>query len=208
MAEALDPDMQAARADLAFLRALAEDKDPLAALYGWHLIAIGLFFGPVVLFTWAGVAGLIDVPDAWTNWSWVPASVVYLPMLGWLLWRGAQGPKGGPTQRAVWYAWAAVGMMTAAILIGLVGASAQVNPVLMVVWPSIALALYGGVWTLTAFVRGVKWHGLVALGCYLFSIASAWSATTPAQWFFLGLGLLLFLAGPGVAIVLKARATA
>lgn len=203
-----DPEVQSVRADLAFLRALAEDKDPLAALYGWHLLAIGVFFGPAVLFTWAGVAGLIDVPVAWTNWVWLPPSILYLPVLGWLIWRGSRAPGGGPTQRGVWFAWAAVGMMTIAILIGLIGASVRVDPLFMVAWPPIALALYGGVWTLTGFMRGAKWHGAVALGCYLFSIAAAWSATTPAQWLFLGLGLLLFLGGPGIAIILKARAPA
>lgn len=206
-AGAFDPEVQSLRADLAFLRSLAEDKDPLSALYGWHLLALGVLFGPAVLFTWAGVAGLIDAPTAWTNWAWAPAAALYLPILGWLLWRGSRAPRGGPTQTAVWFAWAAVGMMTMVILVGLVGASIRVHPGLMVIWPAIPMALYGGVWTLTGFVRRARWHGPVALGCYLFSIAAAWSATTPAQWLFLGLGILLFLGGPGVAIVLKARST-
>jgi hypothetical protein len=202
------PDVQSARADLAFMRSLAEDKDPLSATYGWHLFTLGVCFGPMVLFTWAALAGVIDVPESWANWSWAPATVIYTPILLWLLIRGNRGRKPGPTQRAVWYTWAGVGQMTLAIVLGLIIASGRLGPTAMLLWPQVALALYGGSWTLTSLLRGARWHGLLALGCYVASVVAAYYAGTPTQWLVLGLGILVFLGGPGVAIILKARAPA
>jgi hypothetical protein len=200
-----------ARNDLAFMRALAADRDPLPTLYGAHLFAIGVCFAPALFVTAAAYAGVGGVPAAWAQWTSLPASIVYTPLLIYILIRGSRsGGGGGPSQRAVWYVWSAVAAMTLALTIGFIGAGARLGSgaQVMVMWLPALLALYGGAWTMKAFVRGAPWHGLVAAGCLLTSIVCAWTANpaNPATQFMIaGWALLAFFAAPGLAIMLAAR---
>jgi hypothetical protein len=193
------------------MRGLAADRDPLPALYGAHLFAIGICFAPALFVSAAAYAGLADVPRSWAEWTSLPASIVYAPMLIYILIRGSRaGAYGGPSQRAVWFVWAAVGFMTLTLTAGFLGASTRLGSgaQIMTVWLPTLLALYGGAWTMKAFIRRAPWHALVAAGCFVTSIACAWLANpgNPAIQFLLaGWALLAFFAAPGLVVMLAAR---
>jgi hypothetical protein len=206
------PSVDRTRDDLAFMRAVVADRDPLPALYGAHLVAIGACFGPAELVAWVAYSGLAGVSEAWAGRASLSAAIIYVPLLAAILARGFRvGAYGGVSQRAVWLIWAGVGAMTLALAVGFIGASARDDldgEQVMIMWLPALLALYGGAWTLKALLRRAPWHGIVAAGCYVASIACAWTATPsrPAsQHLLAGLALLAFFAAPGLAIMLAAR---
>jgi hypothetical protein len=192
------------REDLAFMRGLAEDRDPLPWVFGAHLLAPGLLFAPCAFLAWAGLSGFVTVSGFWMQWAWVPAMAVYVPTWFWLSRAGPVIHR-GPRKLAFGAAWAAMGLMTVSALICLPIASGRLNMPLMLFWPSIALTLYGGAWTVLAVAHQRAFYWLIALGAYASAIACAFLINGPGQWLMLGLGILACIAAPGLAIIVRAR---
>jgi hypothetical protein len=200
-------DLHAARADLAFMKELAEDRGPLPPIVGMHMLAVGVLFGANVVYTWAVMRGLLPRVDNWTVWSWAPATVVYVPLVLWFSVIQARGGPLGPAARAFAAAWSGVGIMTAVIVAILTIASFKAHqPIFFTVWPAIALALYGGAWCCLALIRRRYWSFGVGVGCFATAIGCALLIGEPEHWLVMGLGMILFLGGPGLAILRAARA--
>ncbi len=192
---------QSARSDLAFMKELAEDRGPLPSLLGSHLIAVGAPFGLNVVYAWAGLRGFVPWPeDPLLMWSWLPATLVYLPVLAVILIRSHKMPL-GPAGRAFSAAWTGVGVMTWVIIALLAIATPRVGPSVWGVWPALAVTLYGGAWTVIALVRRRYWGLLVAAGCFATALACAALIGSPEHWLAMGLGLLLCLAVPGALMM-------
>jgi hypothetical protein len=190
--------------DLAFMRALAEDGDPLPPRFGAQLFATGLIWGPVPLFVWAVLSGLIHAPSSWIWQAWIPAVIIQAP-ISFLLQRNVPPIAMGPSRRTFAGAWSAVGIMSATILVALLVASARSGFPLMYAWPPVAFALYGGAWAMMAFVRGDAWCGWLAIACLATAIVCAWFTTRPEEWLVLGLGLWAWIAAPGFAIMRRPK---
>lgn len=198
-------DIESARADLAFMRELAEDRGPLPWLLGAHMIAVGATFGLNLVYTWAGLRGFVPWPEGdWNTWSWAPAAAVYTPAVLWLTWRGKREPQ-GPASRAFTAAWSGVGAMAAVVLASLIIATYSTGENMFRVWPALATALYGGAWMAFSIAQRRYWGVAVALGCFATALACAVLIGSPEHWLAMGLGSLLFLAAPGVAMARNRR---
>jgi len=199
--------IQAARDDLAFLKAVAEDRGPLPSQFGEHLLAIGLIFGADFIFIWALFAGVLPrLPhDPWMLVSWLPATIVYVPIN---LFISRRRPATlGPMARMVGAAWGAMALMIVATVMIVIVASAETGTPYYEIWPALAFVLYGGAWAVVGIVRRDRWFGLVAAGCFAVAAASAALVRAPESWLVMAAGLLLLLALPGAMIVRKARAS-
>jgi hypothetical protein len=203
--EAHMTDIDSARADLAFMKELAEDRGPLPWILGAHMIAVGSTFGLNLIYTWGGLSGLVPWPQDWDIWAWAPATAVYVPVVLWLSWRGKQNPP-GPASRAFGAAWAGVGIMTAVIVATLTVASYSTGQNFFAVWPALAMALYGGAWFAFSMAQKRNWGFGVAAGCFATALACAALIGSPEHWLAMGLGSLLFLTGPGLIMVRNSRA--
>jgi hypothetical protein len=196
---------QAAREDLAFLRAVAEDRGPLPRQLGEHFVVLGLVYGLNVLAAYAGKAGFIPWPaESDAIWGWLPATLLHIPYAIVFSIR-TRGYKPGPTIRTFMVAWGAMVLMTGAIVASLFMARAQTGVPYDQVWPAIALALYGGAWTVVSVTRKSLGDFVVALGCFITAVICAALIDRPEKFLALGLGIVLFFAGPGLAIMLRAR---
>jgi hypothetical protein len=200
-----DP-MSAARADLAFMKELAEDRGPLPSHLGQHIFWPGLLYGLNVIYAWAGLSGYAPWPSDWHIWAWAPATAVYVPICLWISVRGRSQPW-GPGARMFAAAWSAVSLLTLTIVAVVVIASYTLKTNLAVVWPPLALAIYGGSWLVMGIMLKRKWALLVALGCCATAILMSFLAGTNEHWLVMGLGLLAFLALPGAAMSWKKRAS-
>jgi len=201
--------IRAAQSDLAFMKAVAEDRGALPPILGAHLLAVGLPFGLNTLYVWAGIAGFVPWPDHlsdWMWWSWAPAAAVYLPAVVFLSLR-SRGLTLGPAARAFAASWTAVMLMTFAVVGVLVVASIRSGTAFYAVWPSLAFALYGGAWTMTGVVRGRVLVLGVAAGCFLMALICAFMTGVNEQWLAVGIGLLLFMAAPGAVMMRKKTGT-
>ena len=188
---------QSARNDLAFMKSVIEDRGPLPWFFGAHLFAVGTIFGLNLL------AGAVVVwPSA--IWSWLPATLVYVPVWFLINARSDYGAM-GPSARVFGAVWMAVFLMTLTIVASLIVADIETRVTYALIWPSIACALYGGAWTVGALIRRRGWMALVALGCFATAIACAAFVGRPQMLLVLGVALLAVFAAPGLVLMRLAR---
>ena len=189
--------IEAARGDLAFMKSVVEDRGPLPWFFGAHLFAVGLIFGTNLL-VGAGVA--------WPSslWSWLPASVLYVPV--WFIINAKSDYRAmGPSARVFAAAWTSMFLMTLTIVVSLITAQAGTGVTYGLVWPSIACALYGGAWMVGALIRRRAWMGMVAVGCFGTAVACAAFVGRPEMLMILGAGLLAVFAVPGLVLIQLSR---
>jgi hypothetical protein len=196
-----DP-MTTARADLAFMKELAEDRTPLPSHLGQHIFWPGLLYGLNVIYVWAGLAGYAPWPADWHVWAWAPATAVYVPICIWTNVR-ARKQSWGPGARMFAAAWSAVALLTFTIVAVVVVASYTTHTNYAAVWPPLALAMYGSSWLVVGILLKRMWALFVAFGCCATAILMGFLVGTNEHWLVMGLGLLMFLALPGAAMIWK-----
>jgi hypothetical protein len=194
-----------ARRDLAFIKAVAEDKGALPAALGWHLIAIGAIYGLDFIHIWAIFTGRASWPEALQAVPWLPGVIAYIPANIVINLR-ARHMAWGPTARAFGAAWAAMGLMIVPAVAVLLIGQAQAGFPFYLVWGALAFVLYGGAWAAVAIVRGGRWHWLTASGCFALALLCALLINQSAQWLVMAAGLLLLVALPGLIILRSGRA--
>jgi hypothetical protein len=183
--------------------AILEDGRCVPALFGAQLLAPGVLYGATTLVAWGMLSELVDLPDTWMDWLWIPATVIYLPILV-LLGRRGRSLIPGPAAKLWNAAWTAMGLMSVAVLIALIMARGRIDTApFLLLWPPIAFALYGGAWALLALVRRRLAYAVVAAGSFGTAIVCAALISTPAQWFVMGIGILLWVACPGAVIAAR-----
>lgn len=188
---------QSARRDLAFMKAVIEDRGPLPWFFGAHLFAVGLIFGANLL-----VGANVTWPSS--VWSWLPATALYAPV--WLVINAKSDYRAmGPSARVFGAAWMSMFLMTLTIVVSLITAQVGTGVTYGLIWPSIACALYGGAWMVGALIRRRLWMGLVAVGCFATAVACATFAGRPVMLSILGAGLLAFFMVPGLALIQLSR---
>lgn len=193
-----------ARSDLAFMKAVVEDRGPLAWIIGAHLFWPGLIFGINFIFIWAIAAGLAQWPLNGLDWSWTPGAAAY-GIVALYLWRRARGETLGPSARGFAAAWSMVGVMSAATVGVLMIATARTNAPFYEAWPALAFVIYGGSWTVASAIRKRAWLGMVALGAYATGLLAAARLNAPDMWLVEAAGAFLFVAPPGALIMHLAK---
>lgn len=192
-------DMQAARDDLAFMKALAHEGRRAPLIAGPFLLAGGVVFGLASVAAWAVAARVVDAPPIWQMWIWVAALIVYAPF--WLLaMKGAKRKPGAGalTNRVVGTAWSAIGCAIFAMF-----AATSIEAVRshsFIVWAPFAcmvLSLYGAGWLLTAIMCDLSWVRPIGLACFAAALIVAIFITSPAVLLIYAVALLLLVALPG-----------
>ena len=195
----------AGRGDGLFMKALAEEGGDMPTQFGMQLLVPGLLYGATALVAWAMLSGALDLPASWMDWLWIPATLIYVPILLVLRHRARSMIPGSGAR--VWIAaWSAMGLMSGAVLIALIMARGRINAPFLLLWPPIAFTLFGGAWAMLGIVRRQSSYGFVAGGAFATAIVCAMLISTPTQWLVTGIGILLWVAGPGAVIVLGTRA--
>lgn len=195
---------RAAREDLAFLRSVAEDKDPLPWVIGAHLFFAGIIFSPTAFLAWLSLSNIAQIPEWLLTWGWVPAMAIYVPVWFWLNRRA--GPVSlGPRKVTFAAAWTAMSLMTLVILACTFIVSRQVGPEILMFIPALLLTLYGGAWMVISIVHRNGGFALIGVGGFASAIACALLFNQPTEWLIMGLGILGSIAAPGLSIMLHAR---
>lgn len=196
--------IHALRSDLAFLKAVAEDRGPVPAVLGWHLIAVGGVFGIAFIHIWAVYAGLLPWPKQWEHLLALPGTLAYLPVNAWISFQGRGRPL-GPSARVFGAAWAAMAIMNIAAVAVIILAGSKAGEPFYLIWPALALVLYGGAWIMIAMIRRKMWNLLIALGCFVCALLCALLVRQTVQWLLMAGVFFALIGAPGVAIVLAAR---
>jgi hypothetical protein len=198
-------EMQSIRDDLAFLKALAADDGPLPRLVGLQFLLPGVLYGLAAILAWAITRGLAPLPQSVAGQLGIWPTVIYIPVLIVLIAMSRRPPPGTAT-RAIVAAWSGVGLTTlsmlAVIFIG--GARMHVDGIWQI-WTSICFSLWGAAWWVLAVLRRNKNWFIVAAGSLLTAVINACLINTPEVLLGCGLGILLWLGGPGLIIVFSPR---
>lgn len=189
-----------ARNDLAFMKAVVEDRGPLTGVFGAHLFWPGLIFGLNFIYIWAIAAERAPWPFSGLSWAWVPGAVIY-GLVAIYLWRRFGGVTLGPSARGFAAAWSTVGAMSAASVSVLLIASARTGHPFYEAWPSLAFVIYGGCWMAGAVIRRRRWLAIVAAVSFGAASLSAWRIEEPDMWLVNAAGVLLCVAVPGAVIL-------
>jgi prepilin-type processing-associated H-X9-DG protein len=193
---------QSLRDDIAFLRGMAESGRDRPMIGGSILLAAGLIFGLASLTVW--VFAVRGVGGWMYNAVWGASFVLYMAVLFWLL---RTLPKSaGALQAATGVAWSAIGAATFFIGLSLGLMAWRLDmPNLMLVFPSVLLALYGACWMVGAILLRTSWMRLVAAAAFAMAIVNAWFADGHAIWLIYGVSLLALLAAPGFVLMRQGR---
>jgi len=197
-----DAAVRAARDDLAFLKAVTEDRGPLPAVLGAHLVAVGAAFAPDLVLVWAIMGGRAEWWPARLQWAtWLPGVALWLPAYLYLQFRSRGQGGFGPSARVFAAAWGAMGLMTAATIALFLAAEAATGEAFYRLWPALGFVLWGGAWSVVAIIRRRLWLGLIALASFAIGVGSALILGTPEVWLVMAAGLALVFALPGLVIL-------
>ena len=194
-----------ARADLAFLRELADDKGQGVARAGFALAVVGLVFGVVELIYWLIFWGPLAAIWPVAYWLWA-AGVVLMTAI--ILTANRRLPAAtGAASRAISAAWSGVGtsMTVAGLALLLAGWRLHDPWFALKTIPIMAFTLYGAAWGVAFAVKRLAWFAWMGLGCSIAALAAGASIGSPHQWLVLSLGLFLLVGAPGIVIFRAAR---
>lgn len=195
--------VRAARSELAYLRAVAEDRGQLSALIGWHLMGIGGVFGLDFLHVWAAHTGIVPWPREWLWLIWIPGVIAYVPV-NLTIGRLGRGQMLGPTSRAFGASWAAIAVMSPPAVLALAIAQHRTGLPFYLIWPSLTFVLYGGAWASVAIARISWWQSAVALFCFLTALLAAAWIRDDDLWLLMAAAFFGLVLVPGLIIVRKA----
>jgi hypothetical protein len=198
-------DEQALRADVAFLRSLAEGGIAATVREGAILVAIGVIFALAAAQYWVIDTGLLAAPSWLKPWLWLDGFVIFLGAMA-LISSKFRGRPPGAASRALAAAWAGVGTALIFAVMGLAAASRRLGLPLLAPWvfPLILFTLIGAAWGVAYAVRRRLTFALAAAGSFAAAVLCGALMGRPEEWLVLSGGLLLLLAVPGALIVRSA----
>ena len=165
-------DAQSLHSDLAFMRAVADDRGPMPRTIGEHMLVPGLIFGANFVLIWAVQANFLAMPTWFDKFTWAPGAAFYLACYPVLMAR-SKGAAIGPGARAFAAVWCGVALMTLVSVAVIVAAAISTGRTFHETWPASAFVLYGGAWVTIAIIRKSWSWALVGAGSFVTAIAAA-----------------------------------
>lgn len=155
-------------ADIAYIRALAEEGRAAPPLNGPILVAAALIFGTASVLQWAIQSGVLAISPWAQLWVWVGSGVAFAIALTVLIRRIQRKPGAGNIRNeAVGVAWEGVGFVIFSVWLGLLAIGLTTGQwEAMRIMPSLVFAAYGAAWLVAGAMSGRKWMKFVALGSY------------------------------------------
>lgn len=155
-------------ADIAYIRALAQEGRTAPPLNGPVLIAAAVIFGAASVAQWAIQTGVLAVSPWAQLWVWIAAGVIFSGALVVLLGRMKSKPGyNNVRNEAVGVAWSGVGFVIFSVWLGLMAMGFTTGDWgAMRIMPSLVFAAYGAAWLVAAAMSGRKWMNGVALASY------------------------------------------
>jgi hypothetical protein len=201
----MSDDILRIRDEISYIREMVEDDGSVQQASGIGLIVAGSVFGLAALRAFALASGWLHWPAALQPFlPWDAIALFFVVLLPLLAARARRrSARAGAfamnaTSRTVWASWAAVGFGYAATAVGLSFAGSQAAATAL-------FAFWGSGWLVAAAAYRRAGFAIVALGCYLVTIASGLLAGHPQELLLQGLALWGLVALPGVMVLRQSR---
>jgi hypothetical protein len=192
-------DPQSARGDLAFLRALLNDESAWPRSFAEAYLAAGLIYGGQMLLHAMQAMGWIGGGALGALAIGIGPTVLFIPVLTWIIVRNSRTPVHGTVGRAVGGIFAVVGLANL-VLVAVVGSVAwrEGSVTTWLIYPCTVFVLQGAAWLFAFTMRRRVWLLWVAIGWFVCAVAMALTVTMTGYFIlFAGLGLWLCMALPG-----------
>ncbi len=197
--------------DLAFMRALVDGgSGRVSAAFGETYLAAGLIYGLQILIQSSQALGLPALPPQAEMIAGVLPTVIFIPVLAWIIWRNRGASQGGSTSRAVGATFGCIGLANLA-LICVIGSVAwrQRSLETWLIYPCVVFVLQGAAWLVSCALRKRAWQGLVGAGWFAAAMGMAVSiGSVPLYAIIAGISMLVLMVIPGVVMIRLARQSA
>jgi hypothetical protein len=197
--------------DLAFMRALVDGGGGLVPIaFGETYVAAGLIYGLQILIQSSQALGLPALPPQAELVAGVLPTIIFVPVLAWIIWRNRRAGQGGSTSRAVGATFGCIGLANLA-LICVIGSVAyrQKSLETWLIYPCVVFVLQGAAWLVSCALRKRAWQGLVGVGWFAAAMGMALSIGSIQQYAIVaGLSMLLLMVIPGAVMIRLARRSA
>lgn len=204
----MNADVQSARDDLAFLKALVGgDSNSGMRVLGETYFAGGLIYGGQMVLHAAQALGWISQAEPLGFAIGVGPTLLFIPVLAWLSWRNRKNRPSGIVARAVGAAFAIIGLanLFLILVIGSVAWREHSLPIWLI-YPCCVFVLQGTAWLFAYAMRRKTWFALIAAGWFGSAVAMALSIHSAGFFIlFAGLGLWLCMALPGFIITRRSE---
>ncbi|HEY3812251.1 MAG TPA: hypothetical protein VGL66_03425 [Caulobacteraceae bacterium] len=199
-------DVANAREDLAFMRSLVEpDGRRAQAGAGRVFMAAGLIYGAQCLAQWAGFAGLVPAPLVLNLWVGLGPTVLCAAVI-LLMAVINRGVKQTSTQRALNAVFTSMGFANLSMVaVFAIVALQRHDWTIWELYACVVFAFQGAAWLASFALSKRMWRLAVALGWFATAVALSLLLGTADYILVAGLGLILFMALPGWAMVAAAR---
>lgn len=191
-------DLDQAREDLAFMRALADAPGAPTKVMGQAFFAAGLIYGFQTLVQWAAAIGLVSLPGPIYLGFVIGCTVVFLIILSWLIWRNRHVSIKSVIGRAYEAAFMAAGFINLTLVtIFTLFSIRQGSAAIWDYYTPMIFVFQGGAWTIAFRLSKRWWLGAVAVGWFGTAIALAATNTTPTYVLVASIAMFVLLAIPG-----------
>ena len=173
----MNADAQSARDDLAFLRSLVgDDEQRTQRNFGEVYFVSGLIYGGQMLLHAAQALGLLPPDDLTRTAIGLGPTLIFVPVLLWLIWRQRAERPSGTVGRAVAGMFGVIGLANL-VLIVVIGSVAwrEKSIATWLIYPCTVFVLQGAAWLFAFMMRRRSWTLLVAYGWFACAVAMALS---------------------------------
>ncbi len=194
------------RADLAFLKDLAETGGQAQWAGGAAFFAGGVLYGLQCLVQGAQAAGWIVMSGPVTLVFIIGITVAFLTILSIVIVRGRKTKHTGVANRAVQATLSSAGLANL-VLVALF-ASAAIPRHSILIWelyPAALFALMGATWYVVFMLRRRLWLAAVSAGWFASAIALGVLVDTLAYALIAGIALIIFMGLPGAYMMHLAK---
>jgi len=198
----MSPDIENARDDLAYMRALVKGGDDLQASAGEAFIWAGLLYGFQCLVHWGQAIGAIHLTDAQGLVFAAGVTAVFIAALFWVGFKHRKTRPTGAAARALSAAFSAVG--AANLVMVFVFAYTAVNQHNFLIWllyPAMVGVIQGAAWLIAFMIRRRAWLLAVGLGWFATAVVMTITIGTSESVLIMAAACFLLLALPGWAMM-------
>jgi hypothetical protein len=196
-----------ARDDLAFMRALVEPDDQWQRQFGLTYTAAGACYCIQMALHAVQFLGALPTSGPIALAIGLGPTIVFMAILLGVISRRGAAPRGSATAKAVGSVFGAVGL-TNLVLIAAIGSIAWRLGSLTVwlIYPCVVMILQGMAWLVVYMMRRRGWLAVVAGGWFAVGVAMAASIQNVAGYVAAaGLGMFAFMLLPGLFVLRQAN---
>ena len=205
----MSDDVQSARDDLAFVRALVSEGGQAQSSLGAGLLAGGACYGVQSLLQWGLLVSGRQAPPLLALAVGVLPTIIFLALLARLIWRDRRGSRNGIGTRAMNAAFGGAGL--AAMITAAIFGYLAVREQSITIWlfhPMMVCVVQGTVWYIAFAIRRRNWLGLVSAGWFATALLLALTIKHHSFVLLMAIALLLLMALPGWVLMRNAPARA